>query len=176
MEKEKIMSFRIFASGSKGFHYVKNNFIDGKEFDAMKLYSTLAFLDHSPAGVVDAGLGHVSPGITDLMVAQANIVFVRRLKQAVDILATQTAPGQGWITVFSKEKHALWADDTSFNEYRFYPGDNPGTEFIKKIVPGLKHTDMDNFGVLMALWIVLSKYKDKLKKHDRPMINIQLTK
>jgi hypothetical protein len=170
------MSFRIFASGSKGFHYVRNNCIDGKEFDAMKLYSTLAFMDHSAAGAVDAGLGHASPGITDLMVAQANMVFVRSLKQAVDLLAMHTSPWKGWITVFSREKHALWADDTSYDEYSFFPGDSPGTEFVKKIAPGLKRTDMDNFGVLMYLARVLSSYEGRLGKNDRPMINIQLSK
>ena len=45
---------------------------------------------------------------------------------------------------------------------------------FKAIGPGLKATNLNNWGVLAALSIVLAKYYDKVGDSGRPMLNISL--
>jgi hypothetical protein len=169
------MGFRIFAAGTKGFHFVKDHVIDGSEFETIKVVAILQTMELSKLGVVGAVIDHQAPGITDLMVSLATKEFLHNLNNAVSFLAMKSGASNGWIAVSSTQKNTLWADTVSFAKYDFRPGNSPGAEFIKKIGPGLKETDMNNFGVLMALGIVLSKYSNHISDSDTPMINIQLS-
>ena len=168
------MSFNVFAAGSGSFHYQKNGFIDGGDFTPMKVVSALMTMDPSPLGAVNAGIGYETPGVTDLMDSIATIEFLHLLNDSVCFLAMCSDASDGWISVSCCKSHLLWPDTRSFSKYTFWPGDNPGAEFIKTIGKGLQDTDMDNWGVLAALSIVLSKYYDQIGDNDRPMINIML--
>ena len=169
------MGFRIFAAGTKGFHYVRDNVVDGSEFETVKIVATLMNMELSASGVGGAAMDHQAPGITDLMVSMATMESLHNLNNAVSFLATNASSGNGWISVSSTQKNILWTDTMSFVKYNFKPGNNPGAEFIKKIGPGLKETDMNNFGVLMALAIVINKYSNRISDSDTPILNIQLS-
>ena len=108
------------------------------------------------------------------METMATMEFLHTLNNAVCFLAMRSGASDGWISVSCSESHVLWPDTKSFARYNFSPGDDPGAEFIKTIGPGLKATSMDNWGVLAALSIVLSKYSNQIGEDARPMINIML--
>jgi hypothetical protein len=176
------MSFDVFASGSGGFHYTKDGFIDGDDLDMVKLASEVQSLDPTPLGVADAVKNHylskyLSKDMTDAMAVIAQREFLYSLKESVDLLAVRGS-ADGFITVTAKQKHALWPDTLRFAKYGFDPGDSPGSEFIRAIAKSLDDTDLKTWGVLMALTIVLSKYSEHLDSRDPSlptMINIFLT-
>jgi hypothetical protein len=168
------MSFNIFASGSKKFHYKKDGFIDSDTFEPMKIVSTLMNMEPTATGVAGAVIEHKTPGITDVMGALATLEFLHNLNNAVSFLAMNSNASDGWISVSSTNAHLLWPDTKAFAKYNFQPGDSPGAEFIKLIGPGLKDTDMNNWGVLAGLSIVLAKYSNHISDDDTPMINISL--
>lgn len=170
------MGFRIFASGAEGFHYEKDKCIDGSEFNTMKIIATLQNMERTALGVADAYISHKTPGITDLMVSIATQESLHNLKNAVSFLAMHPNVKAGWISVNATEKNMLWADTVRLSTYRFFPGDLPGSEFVKTISKTLEDTDMNNFGVLMQLAIVLSKFSNHISNSTKPIINISLTK
>lgn len=169
------MGFRIFASGSHKFHYKKDNFIDGRDFEPMKIVSILMTMSPTGLGVADAYISHKSKGITDLMESLATTEFLHNLNNAVCFLAMCSGSSDGWISVATTEKHTFWPDTKGYEEYRFSPGDNPGAEFIRLIGPSLKETDLNNWGVILALGLVLGRYANRIGQDARPMINISLT-
>ncbi|HLJ49154.1 MAG TPA: hypothetical protein VKU01_24230 [Bryobacteraceae bacterium] len=168
------MSFNVFAAGSGSFHYQKDGFIDGGDFVPMKVVSTLMTMDLSVSGGANAYISYKTPGITDLMETMATMEFLHTLNDAVCFLAMCADASDGWISLSCTKSHVLWPDTKSFARYNFWPGDNPGAEFIKLIGKGLQDTDFDNWGTLAALSIVLAKYYDQIGQNDRPMINIML--
>jgi len=70
---------------------------------------------------------------------------------------------------------SLVGDTTSFARYNFQPGDEPGAEFMKKIGHGLTHTDLNKWGVLAALVLVLAGFVGKLNDNDIPMLLITIS-
>jgi hypothetical protein len=168
------MSFNVFAAGSSGFHYKKDGFVDADTFEPMKLVSELMTMEPSVAGAVGAAQGHYTPDMTNLMGTLAAMEFLHLLNDGVCMLAMCSGASDGWISVSSKKSHTLWPDTMGFARYNFQPGDDPGAEFIKAIGPSLKATDLNNWGVLAALSIVLSKYYDKVGDSGVPMLYINL--
>jgi hypothetical protein len=68
----------------------------------------------------------------------------------------------GWISVAARESHLLWPDTGAYAEYKFYPGDSPGAEFIKKIGPALKEANLATWGVLRMLALVIAKFENHI--------------
>jgi hypothetical protein len=173
------MSFDVFASGSGGFHYQHDSFVDGADFDALKLASELQSMSPTKLGAVDAVRGHyLSKDMTDAVSVLAQREFLYTLKESVDLLSIRGSADNAFIAVTARQKHALWPDTLRFAKYGFDPGDSPGTEFIHKIAQSLDDTDLKTWGVLMALTIVLSKFQEHLDSRDASlptMINIFLT-
>lgn len=173
------MSFDVFASGSGSFHYQKDGFVDGADFDALKIASEIQSMSPTKLGVVDAVRSHyLSKDMTDAMSVIAQQEFLYSLKESVDLLAIRGSSPDGFITVTSRQKHLMWPDTLRFAKYGFDPGDSPGTEFIRTIAQSLDDTGLKTWGVLMALTLVLSKYSDHLSNRDASlptMINIFLT-
>lgn len=168
------MSFNVFAAGSKNFHYKKDGFIDGGDFVPMKVVSILMTMEPSALGATNAAISYATPGITNLVEKMATMEFLHNLNNAVSFLAMCSGASDGWISLSCTETHLLWPDTKSFACYNFWPGDNPGAEFVRLIGPGLKQTSMDNWGVLAALSLVLAKYSNHIGSDDRPIINISL--
>lgn len=175
-----IMSFNISAFGvahGKPFHFNRDDCIDGDDFNIANLIATLQGLTPSSAGLVAAGIEHNLPGSgADAMGVIAQIEFLHVLKNCVDSLAMCDDAGNGWICVSSIEKRFILSDNFGFGKYEFDPGDDPGTEFMKIIGPGLANCGMDNWGVLRILVIVLTRYSDVLGQSGKPVLNIQLSK
>ncbi len=174
------MSFNIFASGNalgQPFHYERDDCIDGDDFNIVELISTLQGLTPSAAGVAGAAIEHNLPGdAPEGMGVVAFLEFLHTLKNIVDCLAMCDDASNGRITVFTKQKHFFSADDLGYGRYYFYPGNDPGTEFIKAIGRSLEATDMNNWGVLRALVIVLTLYSNAVGQSGKPDIMIQLEK
>jgi hypothetical protein len=108
------------------------------------------------------------------MIALATREMLHNLSNAVCFLAMKNT-SDGWIYVNATEKNTLWADTCRSATYKFSPGDSPGAEFVKKIGPCLKDTDLDNFGVLQHLSIALSRYSNHIDDSATPKISISLT-
>ena len=173
------MSFDVFASGSGGFHYQRDNVINGDDFDALTIASEVQSLNPTPLGLADGVRGHyLSKDMTDAITVIAQREFLYSLKESVDLLAIRGS-ADGSIAVTAKQKHPLWPDTLRFAKHGFDPGDSPGSEFIRAITKSLDDTNLKSWGVLMALTIVLSKFLEHLNSRDaslRTMINIFLTR
>ncbi len=178
------MSFSIFASGAangKNFHYYREDCIDGDDFEILDLVSTLTTLEQTIEAVAQATaekiISKLLPGSApDGMGTVAFLEFLHTLKDQIDSLAMCDDSANGRISVFTKQKHTFWADDLGNGTYYFSPGTDPGTEFVKAIGASLEKTDMNNWGVLRAMVIVLTLYSDAVGQSGKPMLTIQLEK
>jgi hypothetical protein len=172
------LSFNVFASGS-GFHYQKDSFFDGDDFDTLKILDDMLLMEPSKLGVVDAARSHFfSKDTRDATPLLAKRKFLSALTETVDLLGIRAGSADGFIAVTAKQSHPLWADTVRFARYGFVPEDSPGTEFIRVIDKSLDDTSLKTWGVLMALTIVLSKFLDHLNSRDGSsptMVNISLT-
>ena len=173
------MSFDVFASGSGGFHYQKDDFIDGDDFDALKIASEIRTLEPTKLGVVDAVRDHfLSKDMSDAMPVLARREFLYTLTESVDLLSTRASSATGFIALTAKRRRAF-IDTIRFAKYSFDPGSSPGTEFFHANVKNLEDTGLNTWGVLMALTLVLSGFLDHLNARDAslaPMVNIFLTR
>jgi len=170
------MSFRIFAAGVPKFNYIKDKLPDGEVFEAVKVIHAFTSADPSFAGAGGVTSDIILPDITDVVKNIAGMQFAHLLNNAVCYLAMQPSASSGWISVAATEKNILWTDTVRHIKYNFTPGDNPGAEFMKKLSPALKDTNMDNFGVLYGIAMAVTKYYNIIGDQQVPMINIQLTK
>jgi hypothetical protein len=173
----KFMSFRIFASGTNNFHFEQDDCIDGDDIDMVDLISKFQGMEPTwmGAGQVAIDIAQPSAGIIDLMEAMAMIEFCHMLSNAVCFLAMKGGASDGWIFVSARESHLLWPDTGGNAKYSFYPGDSPGTEFIRKIKPALEEADMANWGVLRMIALVLTRFDAHIPDSARPIISIQLS-
>ena len=179
------MGFRIFATGLRGFrrksgnarkpfHYVKSNCLDQGDFDPPAI---LSMIPDSPdaAGVVTKIVGtaesHIGAVKAKGIFKIAELVFAHHIVQGINFLALHGRDGN--VSVYCHQKRWYWADANSFANCYFY-GSNPGREFLRKIGPGLKHTELNNFGVLAQIAIVLSKYDRKLPKSAQANLRIEI--
>ncbi|HCA58202.1 MAG TPA: hypothetical protein DEP46_09490 [Blastocatellia bacterium] len=170
------MGFSIFAAGTNNFHYAKDDCLDDSDFKVVEVLGKLQAMEPTKMGAVATGIDIAQPsaGIIDAMQAMATMQFLHLLNNAVSFLAMKPKAREGWIFVSARESHLLWPDTGDNGEYKFYPGDNPGHEFMKKIGPALKAADMANWGVLRELVICLSKFERKVG-NAVPAITIQLS-
>jgi hypothetical protein len=172
------MTFRIFAAGSGGFHFVKDSLEDGSTFELMKIISILSTMEPNGTGVATALVDKLfqSAGVPELVEAIATMELLQSLCDAVDLLSIK-AGDNAFISVFTRKPQLIWSDITTFSNYQFIPGDSPGKEFIQRIGKGLEDTDLDNFGVLAGLVVVMAKYSDFIGVKDVPvMLRFELTK
>ena len=174
------MGFEVWASGSRGsgkklFHYSKKNCLDQGDFEPPKL---LTMLPSSPnaAGVAEKIVGspesHIGGATVAGMFKIAEMEMAHLLASSVDMLAISGRNGK--INLYCLESKWYWADSNSFISFSLNSSD-PGRDFIRKISPGLVKTDLNNFGVLGQLAIVLTKYNSELPNSADPFINIELS-
>lgn len=170
------MGFSIFAAGSGKFNFSKDNCIDDSDIDMVDLISKFQGMEGTwmSAGAVGIDIVQPSAGIIDLMKSMATMQFLHLLSNSVCFLAMKQGASGGSIFVAARESHLLWPDTGANAEYKFYPGESPGTEFVKKIAPALKAADMANWGVLRMLALVLAKYDNHISDSATPRINITL--
>lgn len=179
------MGFNIFASGVTGnkkgggrghFHYKKDDCLDQDDFDPPAI---LSWLPSSPdaAGVAEKIVGspesHIDSVTRAGMTRIAEMEMTHLVATGVDLLAMHGGSG-GKISVYCLQKKWYWADTNSFVVFHFDGSSNPGRDFLRTIGPGLKKTELNNFGVLAQLAIVLSKYDSALPGSSEPFLNISL--
>jgi hypothetical protein len=177
------MSFNIFASGvanGKPFSYYRENCIDGDDFVVIELISTLSSMHHNAIGVAQSSaetfISKIIPGSApDGMGTIAFLEFHHVLKNIIDCLAMCDDASNGHITVFSK-KSGIFSDTYGDGRYEFSPRTDPGTEFVRAIGKCLEDTDMNNWGVLRAMVIVLTQYSNQIGQSGKPNLMIQLNK
>lgn len=177
------MGFDIFAWGFRGkkgstareaYHYSKKNCLDKDDFDPP---AVLSAIPDSPdlAGVATKAVGspesHIGGATVKAAMQVAEIIFARQIVQEVNWLATRGESGT--ISVYCHQKKWYWADVNSFVICHFF-GANPGKEFLKSIAPGLKKTELNNFGVLAQIAIVVSDYHNKLPEGVECNLRIEL--
>lgn len=176
------MSFNIFASGGSGFHYSFDGFVDGSGFEWIKVVSALSSMSPKVptvvsvgSDVITAGADYLKPDMSDAVERIANYEMLHNLNNVVSFLAMCTGSANGWISVSCTNSHGwLWPPTKSFARYNFTPGDSPGAELVRLIGPGLKETKMNNWGVLLALSVVLGKYSNAIGQDATPIINIMM--
>lgn len=172
------MSFNIFAAGVRGFQYTRENCPDDDIFEAASVMSALRAGGPTLQGAGEAVADYVVPSegsaILDGVQAVAQLTFLHTLCGAVDQLAACSGARNGWISVAPREGHALWPDTNRFARYDFRPGDDPGREFVARILPALEATGMANYGVLRAMSLALSGYRSHIGSSGTPMIQIEL--
>ncbi len=178
------MGFGIWAVGLRGFnskgnarslfHYSKSNCLDQGDFEPPKL---LSMIPNSPdlGGVAKKIVGtpssHVGGATVGGMFAMAGIISARQVQEQIKLLRIH---GQGGsISVYCYQKKWYWADTNSFVNC-YISGGNPGRDFLKKIGPGLKKTELNNFGVLMQIAMLLSEYSLKLPNSATPNLKIEI--
>jgi|GEM_PF-2199948 len=178
------MGFNIWAWGFRGhkrngesrtaFHYEKRDCLDQGDFEPPAL---LAMIPDSPnaAGVATKIVGtaesHVGGATVKGMMKIAELEFAHLIKNAVTLLAMNGSGGS--ISVYCHQTKWYWADTNSFVTFH-YGGSNPGKDFLRTILPGLKRTGLNNFGVLGAIAILLTEYDKKLPKHTAPVLRIEI--
>jgi hypothetical protein len=178
------MGFNIFVSGLTGntegggrghFHYSKDNCLDRGDFDPPAI---LSMVPSSPdaSGVAEKIAGspesHLTDGVINGMSKIAEIELAHMVRTGVDLLAMHGSGGE--ISVYCVQKSWYWADTNSYVSFKFSSSNDPGRDFLKKIAPGLVKTELNNFGVLAQIAIVLSKYDSALPGSASPHLNISL--
>ena len=172
------MGFNIFAAGVPDFHYQRNNNPDDYIFEAAEVMNSLRASGPSATGVASGVAEYVTPNsYLGAVQALARIQFLRLMKQSVDLLAIRPHSGSRWISVSTRESHVLWVDDAGFGKYQFFPGSDPGTEFFEKIKKPLEDTDLNNYGVLRMIAMVVSMYHQHLDRTNsrHVMLSIELS-
>ena len=166
------MGFNVFASGVGKFHYSKDNCIDLIDFDPPTL---LALVPSSPSwgGVAKTLLGTPESQLQSATVKawskMGEIVFVHNITDGIELLSMS---GSGKITLRCDEENLLLPNTSGFVIFDFAASSNPGSDFIKAIAPVLKKTGLNNFGVLLQISIVLSKFQSSLPSSTPPYLNI----
>ncbi len=179
------MSFNIFVSGLLGeasgggrkpFRYIKDNCFEQGDFEPSAVLATIPSAPTAKAFAEKIGgtqeeylAGSVINGMSKI----GEIQLARMVSLGIDRLAGHT--GHGEISVYCVQEDWLWGTTNSFVNFRFYGGNDPGKEFLKKIGPGLVKTGLNNFGVLSQIAAALAQYETSLPGDTSPYLNISLS-
>ena len=170
------MSFRMFASGTRGFRYTRDDNPDEDIFQAAAVISAINSSGPTVGGVVD-GVRDYQGGsdVLDQTRSLARASFAYQLRNAVDSLAMCPGAANGWISVYTVRTHVLWPDTNAHSCYRFDPGDNPGAEFIRTILPGLSSTGFNHYGAFRAMALTIARYNEHINGEGTPILRLELS-
>ncbi|HUF02743.1 MAG TPA: hypothetical protein VMM38_01060 [Aridibacter sp.] len=181
------MGFDMFAWGFRGyksvskaarepFHYSKKNCLSQGDFEPPAL---LSMVPDSPnaAGVAKKIVGtpesHVGGATVKGMMKIAEMEFAHLVSTGVTLLAMNGSGGN--ISVYCFQKKWYWADANNFETFYYSTSVNPGKDFLKTISPGLVKTELNDFGVLGQIAIVLSEYNRKLPNGVAPILRMEIS-
>jgi hypothetical protein len=175
------MSFSIDVRGTNGFNFNRPICDDGSAFEVMNVIGILQGLDLQSAGhfgisAAGAVKEKVKKGIPDLMFKMAEREMCHNISNAVSLLEKDYNTSGGWIFVSAEQKNLLFPNVSRAARYNFKPGDSPGAEFLKTIGKCLEDTDLNNWGVLKYLAVILTRFEQQLPTTMIPMLNISLTR
>lgn len=191
------MSFNISARGvgysRKSFFYEMSDCIDGDDFEAIQAASDISKLKPSLDGVKDAvkdkAKGELknrikdkffpTPTIIDMVAGMGSMVLIELLINQVDLLAAKhninNRRRKPYIFLTARKSRLLFPDLYGIADYAFST-QQPGLQFIRKLMPALKESKMNNFGVLIQISRVLLNYEEMLLTSNPPQIMIEVWK
>lgn len=172
------MSFSLYASGTNGFVYERNNCPDDDIFEAAQIIAALNSTSPSAGGVIAGVAEYMLPSVSmlDGVNAVAKMQMMHLLMTNVSLLAQRSNASRGWISVRTEKARILFPPRVSFARYNFNNDDDPGTEFIRTILPALTSTDFNNYGVFRALALAIREFDQCLDSSLPPMIMMFLNK
>ncbi len=193
------MSFNISARGvghigrdKKFFQYDQRECIDGDDFETMQLVADISKIKPTIEGIKDAVKDKIkdeakdklkekffpTPSIIDATSALGRMILIRTLVTQIAFLAMHSIYSrkhEAYIFITARKSNLLFPDDYEVAKYIFDRHD-PGTEFIKKIAPALKKTDMNNYGVLREFISVFKNYDEMISRNQTPQLMIEVWK
>lgn len=189
------MSFNISARGIgydlKPFYYKKEDNLDGDSFKLLEVLTSLngnikssekGIKESIKEGVKDTVKDEIkdkidpSISLVDLVASLGNMELLRAIKTQVTLLAMHNRKRVPYIFLTARKERLLLPDICENAKYNFPKSGDPGTDFLKKILPALEETDMNNYGVAAQLLSVLVNYDEMLSKSDPPQIMIEVWK
>jgi len=145
-------------------NYVKQNRPWGDEWEMNKLLDVALSMKGVNTG------GSISGGITvNLMKGLAISTFKRLLGQSLQIL---TLESQGELSIFTKNKNMLWADETHFAKF-YFTQSTLSSEF-RNLLKFMEKADLNKMGPLIDLNFALSGW-DAKHKRGRYLYNFSYT-
>lgn len=177
------MGFNIFAAGTSGFNYSRDNCADGDLFEAAAVMNAMREAGPDTMGVVQGVQEYAAPSADDgfRTAIQSNLGLAMRahLGDGVTLLASCGRASQGgWISVAAERSRALGVlpPATAVARYGFFPNVHPASEFMAQVTPALTATSLNNWGVMLEIDRALRLYYSHIHGRGQPMIQIQLTK
>ncbi|NNE99873.1 MAG: hypothetical protein HKN25_12700 [Pyrinomonadaceae bacterium] len=170
------MGFDIWARGNTGrkgkfFHYSKKNRVDRGDFSLPSLLSMVP-ASSGVGGVVNkAFVAGINKGTTAGVFKIAKMHSIRMVTTGIAALHAQDKSGT--VSLYCKDKGLIVHTLSNVKFYLNSP--DPERDFLRKITPALIKTDLNNFGALAQIGIVLSKYFAKLNSSATPHLQIDLT-
>ena len=171
------MSFDIRVNGATGsgkpFIYMQSNCLEQDDFD---LPTVIAILPTSPtaSGLAEKvnPIAHIGSASVKGMSKAAGMQCARIISMSLDMLVLRGKSG-GNIYVACYQKNMVFADTAANLDFPLLRSGSPGRDFLKKLVPVLKETNLNNWGVLAQIAIAFSKY-EQIPKSTPPRINIEI--
>lgn len=179
----------------KPFYYKKEDNLDGDSFALVEILSSISpqfsekgikktiketiketAKDNAEDKAREKVGGTITDNMLDLIAALGNMELLRAIKTQVTLLAMHNRKRTPYIFLTAREENLLLPDTCEIAKYSFPKSGEPGTDFLKKILPALKATDMNNYGVAAQLLSVLVNYDEMLSKSDPPQIMIEVWK
>jgi len=179
------MGFNIFAWGYRGhaagqqigrppFQYSKNDCLTEGDFEPselLKVLPTSQYAANTAKRVVGDPESQIGGATVKGMLEVGKMQFAELISQFVTLLGVGK---KGEIAVYCYQDNTIWYNTNSFETFYFGATGNPGKEFLKKISPGLVKTELNDFGVLRELVLVLGGYYFEKPKGAKTMLRIEI--
>ena len=177
------MSFSIYAAGTRGYRFRRQNQPDEDMFQAASVISAVQGMEPTAGGVAGAAIelgrdqvGLGTPNAMDAARILGRTVFVNGVVETVDMLCARNGDRPGWIYVSCSQSHLLWPATTAHTNYGLdFRGDGVGRDFVRHLVPVLTATGFNHYGSFRALYLALNGYDAVLQDSDLVMITINLS-
>lgn len=181
------MGFSMFAWGYRGhargkqigrrpFTYHKKDCLSQGDFEPPAILSAIPDspnLGGVATKIVGTPESHVGGATVKGFMKLAEMEFAHLVATTVTLLAMDNRRGE--ISVYCYQDNMVWADTNSFETFNFAnSAGNPGKDFLKKIGPGLVKTELNDFGVLAEIALVLSGYYKEKPKGVKTMLRMEI--
>ena len=173
--------FSIHASGVPEFLYSRQNCADGTEFEATAIMSALQASGPSAVGVASGVADYVLPSVASEVRSGAQqageVIWAQRMRDEIRRFTRHPEVAGGWISVSAIQSNFIGQRTASdVATYRFIAqDDDAAVNFMRRILPVLTNTSMNNYGVLREIWSAMANFRITLDGNfDSPMLSIQL--
>jgi hypothetical protein len=170
------MTFRIFASGTGNFHYMRESADEGDVYDFGSAMQQLQSLPGSTAR--DIAVGQATDAVTPDSPLQQGLsaigsnIAVEQLSYAATMLAVRMAPVD--ITVSARNPGVFVDTARTAQVYLDHHVSYPAEHFLRRVSPVLEAVGLNRFMVLFQLAEALAGYS-RIGRQNRNILLIQLT-